>query len=433
MKLKQVGTLFPNRTQVVASYSPTALCINLSQMTRRHLSGINPQAYDNVSHRKLLHHELRHYVDHISTLWGQNKIMDLILAVNAKLGKDESLFHKIITYKTGEQQLYFNKYYTETYNNVNWSPASTWKFDLSTGKRFDSKGNLNDNNPIIFIKFLTTNDLPINRVPLSVAALLEANAMSEEILVEQQFIETLGRDKRVKQQALFDKDMLQGLIYNTDLAIYNAGIHLISVMLKQNTLPSAFEVASKICTIILNLPAELLPLIPIDQKRMEAWEGRPEALLKNGDVGFLLFNMLHNFVGSGSAGDEFTVASFLESNRLPPKAQIEQNILNSMLETLEAIQGQKFFSDFFYNIVSNGIEVFRRRGLDGSGESIRDLLYSAGITPTILTSDFSTRQSIFLSQVLKESEIKTIDHEQWYHLSAELNDNMEEFFMIRGI
>ncbi|QNN42627.1 hypothetical protein [Pedobacter roseus] len=125
MKKYQIGTLFPNINTTIAHYSPTAFCITLNTITQHQLSQINPSKEDNADNRSILYHEMRHNIDHLSTLWGQSKILQLSEAVNAKLGRDEKQFHKMITYKIGENQLHFDKYFTETYNAVTHTPART--------------------------------------------------------------------------------------------------------------------------------------------------------------------------------------------------------------------------------------------------------------------------------------------------------------------
>ncbi len=104
---------------------------------------IKPGNVDMLEHRRVLYHEMRHHIDHLSTLWGQEKIVHLYDAVNARLARTENDFPKIVRYKIEEKQFHYDDYFTEQYNRVPFrSPTDRWIWELSSGARFNHLGEL---------------------------------------------------------------------------------------------------------------------------------------------------------------------------------------------------------------------------------------------------------------------------------------------------
>lgn len=433
MEKHQIGTLFPNLKTNVAYYSPTAFCVTLNTITTHQLNSIKPMEKDNVEKRRILKHEMRHSIDHISTLWGQRKINDLLQAVNARIGQDEHQLYKIVDYKLGEHQLHFNKYYTETYNNLIWEPnMPNWEFELSTGIKFDDRGKVFKDSPITFIKFKTQTGTPINRVPLSIASLLEVNATNEEIQVMQDHLETVPADKKMKQAALNDLYLLKDLLYNSDLALYNAVVHLVSTYLQLTVIEKAFTIAAQICTIVLNLPNSVIKKISFNDETVKLLGERASDLFKKNDLGFIVLLMLTNYRINRDKEKEFSVEEFLACNGLPNKSEIETIILQEFSEIRKSVESEKFLVSFFLEQIDAGTVIFKERGLDGMGCSINELLLNGLYIPFIVTRDRNFVGKVTISDIMKDPSIK-IQIEAWYHLANELNDSMDEFFSIRGI
>lgn len=433
MKKHQIGTLFPNLKTNVAYYSPTAFCVTLNTITAHQLKSIKPLEKDNAENRRILKHEMQHSIDHISTLWGQRKIYDLLQAVNAKLGRDEHQLFKIVNYKLGEHQLHFDKYYTETYNNVVWERnMPNWGFELSTGVRFDDKGKVIKESPITFIKFKAQSGLPINRVPLSIASLLEVNSTNEEIQVMQDHLETVPADKKLKQAAQNDLHLLKDVLYNSDLALYNAVVHLISNYLEITVIEKAFPTAAQICTIVLNLPDSIIRKITFEGETVKLLGERAEDLLKKNDHGFIILLMLTNYRLHRDKAKGFSVEEFLACNGLPTKQEIETIVLQEFGEIRKLMEVEKFLVPFFLEQVDMGTGIFKTKGLDGSGCSINELLVNGLYAPFIITRDSSFLGKITVADIIKDPSTK-VDIEAWYHLANELNKGMDDFFSIRGI
>jgi hypothetical protein len=433
MKKYQIGTLFPNLKTNVASYSPTAFCVTLNTITSHQLASIKPLEKDNVDNRRILKHEMRHSIDHISTLWGQRKINDLLQAVNAKLGDDEHQLYKIVDYKLGEHQLHFDKYYTETYSNPTWDPTMpNWGFELSTGIRFDDKGKVINESPITFIKFKSQTGLPINRVPLSIASILEVTATNEEIQVMQDHLQTVPADKKLKQAALNDLHLLKDLLYNSDLALYNAVVHLISNYLQITVIEKAFPTAAQICTIVLNLPDSLIRKITFDEETVKLLGDRAHDLFQRNDLGFIILLMMTNYRLHRDKAKEFSVEEFLVCNGLPTQPEIEKIVLREFVEIRKSMEAEKFLVPFFLEQVDMGTEIFKARGLDGMGCSINNLLINSLYIPFIVTRDASFLGKVTAADLRKDPATK-VEIQAWYHLSNELNAGMDEFFSIRGI
>src|SRR4051812_8450225 len=156
MLKREIGKLFPNIDTTIAYYSPTSFCVTLNTISEKEFKdfGSGASSKKKAENLSILYHELRHHIDHISTLWGQKNIFKLFDAVNGRLSSDEKKFYKIIDLKKTERQLHYAIYYTEEYERIPWKLGqANWQWILSTGFKFTDGGLLNENDPILFIRF----------------------------------------------------------------------------------------------------------------------------------------------------------------------------------------------------------------------------------------------------------------------------------------
>ncbi|QNN42626.1 hypothetical protein [Pedobacter roseus] len=284
------------------------------------------------------------------------------------------------------------------------------------------------------MKFSTRNHLPINRVPLSIASILEVNAVWEEFEVYNQYLETLNGDNKKKE--IFKRELYveRDLLYNVDLSLYNSVIHLIASHLKITSAYEAFKIATSMCTIVLNLPSKLLKQIPIQNKNFATWGDRVNAMIDNGELGFMLFNMLYNYSRERTDGEEYSAELFLQRNNLPAKADVEAIVLEEFDGIYQKAAKEVHLNEFFSQQLEIGKELFLKRGLDGTGKPIKELIKALEYVPFIITKDAAIPCKTNLVEVLNsDTPLKNIDIDQWYHLSNELSINMEEFYQIRGL
>ncbi len=112
-------------------------------------------------------HEITHWLDHTSTLWGQKFLIDIFNAFNVRNNENIDEFWRIQKLFSDLSRIYFADYYT-----VNGSAANTtwnkkpWRYELGSALQFDKDGKLSEQYPFLFTKFFTSDDELIKRVPL---------------------------------------------------------------------------------------------------------------------------------------------------------------------------------------------------------------------------------------------------------------------------
>ncbi len=176
---------FPNLI-TAASYDPFFLYVSLDSVSSAEyealdFSTINDENYKLVS---LIWHELTHWIDHVGTLWGQKNLVSLFNAMNAWANKDETEFWRMKIYDNLSNADDFAEYYSEVYMYHRGGYHNLWKYEHTCGIRFDCDGKPVKNKPIFFTKFATLKGEKISRVPVSVASILETNAIYAEFIIK---------------------------------------------------------------------------------------------------------------------------------------------------------------------------------------------------------------------------------------------------------
>ena len=101
-----------------------------------------------------LFHELRHWLDHVATLWGQYSLVTEFNAIHSRLADDESQMWRITAYRKATRRDRFGSYFT-TINDRTPPPAGhgRWTSQLSCGVGFDDDGKPDESRPIVFTRF----------------------------------------------------------------------------------------------------------------------------------------------------------------------------------------------------------------------------------------------------------------------------------------
>lgn len=437
MLKKEIGRLFPNLNTTVAYYSPTSFCITLNKITEEEYKTLfNGQIDKNVSEKlSILYHEMRHHLDHVSTLWGQRHIQLLAEAIDARLILDEKEFWKIVKLKTEERQRQFATYYTEYYNSIPWTKAhGNWKYDFSTGIRFSDEGKPDDTKPIMFLKFKTFDEQPLVRVPISISSLLETNSTKEELEILGGYINTLPEDDRIVEGALFHNKTFQEVIYNQNLALYNVAVHLAANILDISEVITAFKVSSSIATLVLNLPDTVLERIPIQDEDIAIWGQRPMHLVNNFEYGYIFYVLLNNYASVYKKEKQYNLSSVLAANNLPEEEELERLILTELKKNYRSFESLSNIKNNMQTITKVGAEFFLERGIDGSKCTIAHLISNHGYRPNIICSDTDFPATFNdIKDIFSNRPIDNLNPVQWYNFSLMMDSKMEEFYNIRGL
>lgn len=437
MLKREIGKLFPNINKTLAYYSPTTFCVTLNTISENDIKEFDKGEISKAKAQNLsiLFHELKHHIDHISTLWGQKNISKLFEAVNSRLNLDEKQFHKIIDLKLTEQQLHYAQYYTEQYNTIPWKMGNgNWTWILTTGFKFTDRGYPNEEEPIFFIRFATNDGNNLVRVPLSIASLLETNSTCEEIRIMLSYINALSPDEKLIENTIYNRHIFEDLIYNQNLAVYNAAVHLTANHLHLTDVVQSFDISSSIATLVLNLPYELITQIPINKEKMAVWGDRPSKMAKNNDYGFLFYNLLLNYVPFFENDKVYDLQRLLTANNLPSEEGILALINKNIDEIIESYSKQPNFKTNFTTIAKEGQRILNIRGIDGSKVSVSDLVGKHSYKPFIICNDTDfPLEDLSVPAILGKLPIDNLSVQQWYSFADTIDKKMSEFYNIRGL
>ncbi len=196
-------------------------------------------------------HEYTHFIDSTSTAWGVSFLLSLneaYLTNHDIFGVEESEYHKAKHFFDLAKSFKLPDYYTAKTPGVD--PSTPWSYQVTAGKRFNSKGQLSDV-PITFISFGNSNNERIVRSPLSMVAVLEVSAMAQEILYKSFLVNALPEDTRIVESRILQKESLK-FIYNHQLTEYSACAHLVANIHGLTDIIMAYSVCERIATVVLN-------------------------------------------------------------------------------------------------------------------------------------------------------------------------------------
>jgi hypothetical protein len=433
---KEIGKTFPNLNRAIAHYSPISLYITLNQIEENEIAYLFSEKRDMDIVRKasIYLHELRHNIDHLGTLWGQKNLFKLSQAINARISKDENEFHKILPFKKEEHQFHYDEYYTENYLITEYKgPADIWTWQLSSGLKFDINGLIDPKEPIPFIKFAKKSGVQVVRVPLSIAALLEANSTFDEYKHIIDHINSLEPMAKAIEQRLLNDSIFKEFIYNQHLAVYNSIVHLTANLLEISDVIIALEIAASISTLTLNLHYDLLTLIPINEIAQKHWGERNLSMLKNSEYGYVFYLLLSNYRASYLKSRRYDLMELLEANKLPTDTEI----LNKVLEEFNYIESEVgkliCLNTDFKNFVNTGRNILNLRGIDGTKTSTEDLIKSQHFTPDLVCSDTDFDLKKFTFGGIVNNPPQSLTPEERYSFSDLINSKLEEFYKIRGL
>jgi hypothetical protein len=434
-RFKQIGKLFPTFKRTVASYDPATFFIYLEDIAEADLVKIraNPLSNENIEHTKTLFHEIRHYVDHIATLWGQQLILKYLKSSNIRLQGDVANFKTIIEYKNSENQLFYLNYYTEEYNYI---PVDSmhrrWQWLPTTGLKFDSHGSYDETKPILFIHFQTFDNKPLLRIPVSIASLLETNSKSEENKWQLAHIAQLSETEQPFHLKFFERDVLSKLLYNQDLALYNVAVHLAASILDISDFIEAFNISSSIATLTLNLPNNLVKKIPIKGEKFKIWGNRCQHMLDNNEHGFIYFLLLENYAPTFRESKKFNLAELLEASNLPDEETISNKVLAEMDSIINEAYQQVNLKETFIPNLEKGRILFKELGLIFKSNYIEYVI--SGKTPTLIYNDTNIQfHSIRDKELFQLKPIKNLTVSEWYNVSDALNKKLTQLYEVRGV
>lgn len=213
----------------------------------------------------LLSHEVKHWYDAHSTLWGLKLLHniyscrnDLYEAEQAGIGAQLPHFYKQVELRDSIEYIKFPEYYLT--RNPKANTVKPWRYDYSAGIMFSKYGKQTDRN-IFFTRFDNAKGELIARVPFSLCALLEASAVAQELNSKVSIISAL--EDPVTHKIESDKLLKNTLdeLYDENLVEYSVVAHKIANSFNIKDAVEAYNIAARVTRLILNLTDDVINLL----------------------------------------------------------------------------------------------------------------------------------------------------------------------------
>lgn len=434
MNKSKLSNIFPNTT-VAAYYDQIHQLINISKYDFSEFESVKLSniTEDNADKISLFEHELTHWIDHTSTLWGQKNIVLLFNAINAYANQDINEFWRIKLLDKAFHQDAFYHYFSEKHNHIPGNEKDRWRYTITSGVRFTSDGKPNHEKPILFVRFASHDEIPISRVPISVASILETNAIKAEYDIKWRamLLETDPAAKIIREKTLF-KEII-GLLYHPDLTLYSVIAHLTANLNDENDVIKTMFTTSAIGTFVLNFPNKLYSKLKIPEIKEQLWKDRYKSFVNNKDIGATYYFLLKNLIDKNGQ-KSFTEQLILTSSELPNEDKVIELVLEEMEgNKQDLIDGP--FKNMAIKILNQGIEMFKQRGLFGTKADFRDYIIKSKIYPPVIFGDtILNTDNLEISEILKKlKEGKDITiHEKYFALDF-YDKKFDEFNKVCGI
>ncbi len=415
--------LFPNN-ELLAKYDFLTQLIMLSSLDTQTLDAAHQGDYaSKQSFLKLLAHEYRHWIDHISTLWGQRHLIHIYNSYNAWLSGEETNFHHIAKMKDYLSEDFFPQYYSTYEKNYSMDFSLNWVAKFTCGIKFDKNGYPDETRPIFFMNISSEDGVWICRVPFSVASLLETSAIAEEWFITHELLSELEPDARVVEL----KRMIieaKKIFYDPKLSVYSVAAHHVANHLRGEHLNVHLAVSRAVATLCLNLADHYFDRIMVPSKFVgnTLWGARTEALLKQRDRGFAFVAIVSNGPRVFNGIDEWLNEALIHSN-LPNWRTLESQLDNELYILRSSIlSGPKL--GILKDTLSLGHILARRRGVFGIRYPISQSFLDGFSAPIILGDDkiFVNKSSKVRDNFLSPSTV-----ESWFYEIFDLETRLDEF------
>ncbi|MCD9564320.1 hypothetical protein [Tenacibaculum maritimum] len=394
------------------------------------MSKLTEENADKVS---LFYHELTHYIDHCSTLWGQKNITLLFNAINAFANQDIDDFWRIKLLDNTFRQDRFYHYFSEKHSHIVGDQNNRWRYSITSGVRFNNEGKPDHKKPILFVRFSSHDEKPISRVPVSVASILETNAIKAEFDIK---IQAMLLDKEPVSRIIREKNLnneIIGLLYHPDLTLYSVIAHLTANLNNDNDIIRTLNTTSAIGTLVLNFPEKLYQSLKVPEISEELWKERYKSFINDKDIGATYYFLLKNLIDTNGQ-NSFTEELILSSSNLPEKSEVIELVLSEMEENKKnLIEGP--FKKMATDILEQGIKMFKKRGLFSTNDNFREYIMDNKLFPPIIFGDTILKTdglnvNDVLEKVKKGEEISV--HEK-YFIMEYYDKKFNEFNEVCGV
>ncbi len=261
--LRSSRTFYPN-ADAIAYFRPSSLTLHFEKMSRETYAAISqsPASSANRQHIEVMMHELTHWSDQVSTVWGQEYLVKVFDAHAAAQGREESQFYKAIVLFDEERRILLPLYYHVVEKNTRpHSVRMPWRIEFSCGQEFGPDGRIDPSRPLFFVKFADNETgEPVARQPITVGSLLETTATWSELRAGIGMLLSISEGERAVEQTLWTRERMS-MLYEPQLTVYTAPAHMLARFLGATDILQVYERAAIIAHVALNLTSNHFELL----------------------------------------------------------------------------------------------------------------------------------------------------------------------------
>lgn len=320
-------SFYPN-TDAIAYFRPNSLTIHFEQLVRKdYVPMQNGQiTVASATNIQIFSHEITHWSDQVSTVWGQEYLLKLFDAYEAARINHEDSLYRLVELFDEERRILFPLYYRLVNPNSNPHDAHTpWRIEFSAGSEFTPDGHVNPARPIFFVNFSDHHaGALVARQPITVGALLETTATWAELRVGVATLALLPKDEGLVEQHVWKRRQLQTL-YDRDFTVYTAPAHMLARLADTKELLKAYELGAVLANVSLNLTDKLFNQI-IHPQEFAPFGERQSAFIQARNRGYVFAVLTQHSAGIDiNSGVDRWLADILTRAGLPSYGEIMQS------------------------------------------------------------------------------------------------------------
>lgn len=365
------------RKNRVAFFDSLSLFVHLDELEKNQLANIEEEGFTpkTINQFKTIHHEQRHYLDVIGTIWGQEYLSKLFNIYH-------ELAHGNMSIKQQVKNL-FKTTFLSHYEHLikissNYYDAETdWNYKFKIVEEHEDK--------ILMIDCFDESSRLICSTPIFVDSLLEINAIYEEVMIFHYLSKSLDENTRLVEDISMQKDYINNLISDPKFIEYGLCAQLISSYLGFDNLISPFLYGSIISTLVLNLTDEQIIEIPTPKLLLHC---NSELDKCKNQHGIAFIKLLGNYVDQYPENKNFTIEKLLLSSNLPDFITFKESVLLNMDNMKKLVPNSNLFKVFYDQHIENGKVVFDERELNGIRNNQLQFFYEySHIRPFFILGD----------------------------------------------
>lgn len=332
-------SLFPNGNSTLAEFRSHSQTIHLHETNRADIPLlIARQDFSGLSRKlPIITHEQTHWLDLISTVWGQNYLAELFDAYEAIYERPGSQpeydWWKVIKLYDQDRRIMFPRYYkTVSPDPGRHNIRNPWTLDFSVGREFRADGRVDETQPVLFARFgrNPSREL-IARQPLTIGSLLECTATHFEMWDEYLIMDQITDEGTKLVEKAIRKREREDALYDVNLIDYTCAAHVLSAISYTKEPILTYRLASSLAIICLNLTDKHFEMLKVPGRFDLIGKNLISAFRKAANRGFA-FVCLASLAPAYTEGknEDTWIEETLKAADLPSRAKITRDAVDRL-------------------------------------------------------------------------------------------------------